>query len=313
MENVKFVKEHVLWLEVFNVENPDLKEPVYVPPGYTKEDRRGLAEILHRFDYDPINDKGWHFYCYSTIRIAQFSAISIRTHFSTNHPTFSWDRFFLPDSLVPVIKLSTEKAMLRFVRLCEKNGNSLPSNCHKIYTPENEMYAWLTANDFVNFYHSIKSIKESSKELYKICFDLPIFKSKNLKKLFPLVFSVLDDVLFNNRSFNRSHNRDLFFKIILEMEYYTLKFKSIDPQYPTYRFNYYDIIDLTLCLDCVIHLLENNKLDYFANVFKQLDISDEELIEYISSAKILKEKCLGKRNLKSINWDDTIRLIRDFN
>jgi hypothetical protein len=313
MENVKFVKEHVLWLDVFNIENPDLKEPVFLLPKDTKKDRSGYAEISYNFDYDPINDKGWHFYCYTTIRITQVATISIRTHFSTNHPTFSWDRFFSPDSLVPVITRSTEKAMLRFVRHCEKNGISLPPNCHKINTPENEIFTWFTANDFINFYQSIKSIKESAKEFYKICFDLPVLKAKDSRKLFPLVFSVLDDVLFNNRSFNRFHNRNSFFESMLEMDYYSLKFKSIDPQYPTYRLNYNDIINLRICLDCVIHMLENNKLDYFANIFKHLAISDEELIEYISFAKLLHEKCGGDSNLKSEIWDDKIRLIRDFN
>jgi len=313
MENVKFVKEHVLWFDVFNVENPDLKEPEFLLPEDKKKDRSGYAEISYKFDYNPVNDKGWHFYCYTTIRITQVAAISIRTHFSTNRPTFSWDQFFLPDSLVPVITLSTEKALLLFARYCKKHGISLPPDCHKINTPENEIFTRFTANDFINFYHSIKPIKEGSKELYKICLDLQVPKSKNARKLFPLVFSVLDDVLFNNRSFNRSYNRNSFFENILEMHYYSLKFKSINPQYPTYRFNYIDIMNLSICLDCVIHLLENNKLDYFSNIFKHLAISDEELIVYISIAKKLQEKCGGNKNLKSKNWDDRIRLIRDFN
>lgn len=313
MENVKFVEEHELWSDIFNFENPDLKEPVNLPSGFDEKDRSNLAEISHNFDFVPIHDMGWHFYCYTTVRLSRVAAISLRTHFSSTHPTFSWDRFFLHDSLVPVIQLSTENALLRFARLCKKNGINLPSDCIPKRSPQNEMYTLLIADDFVHFYSSMKPDMERMKDLYQIGFDFPNLKIVNSENLLPLVFSVLDDVLFNNRSFNRFHNRENFFSIIAEMDYYSLKFKSIDPPYPTYRFNCKDVLNLIRCLDCAIHQLEGDKFGYFVNLLKQFDISNEELIKYIFCAKFLKEKCTGDMELKSINWDDTIRLIRDFN
>ncbi len=278
---------NTLWSEIYTTDNPDLENDMAKSDEFIGD---GLDMVLvNNFDYEELPDNRYEFYSDLTMRLPDVASITIRSQFQIVAEDFDWDQFFDKNILNPIIEAALNATTDSFKDFCQENNLTIPGTMsEKEYTVGKEMVEQL-CKDLVNQYFNHRKFYDidNGERIKKIALICPMGTTMNIS--LNITFLVMDEILFNNKNFNRNHNRDIFFKYVPEMKYNSLRMKCIQIGKHDVTLTEADEYFFLKCITCVVQILIGDKYDYLIPILEERNVTREVQDIFFKSASKLIE------------------------
>jgi hypothetical protein len=308
--DVVLFEKNILWYEIYSTENPDTEIDLETMEDMDSENP--MMKLGCLFDYAILEDNSREFYTDILVKLPHTAAIMMRSHYSIKAEGFEWEYLFYPDKLKPIVSDALMNSMIEFRAFCADKGVKLPSEM-LAKEPEltDEMVNGVCYN-FVEDYNSYRKIYDAANAGAQKEIELNCPRSNGAIVTLNLTFLVMEQILFNNRRFNREYNREEFFKKVPEMKFYTLRMKCIRIGQHPVALTVEDVHYFLICMDCALQMILGDKADYLTPVLKERGVTDEVLQMWFKNASQLLNACRKsveesiQRNEK-FDWSDIIR------
>jgi hypothetical protein len=264
---------NILWSEIYTTNNPDLENDLLKSDEVIGD---GLDMVLvHNFDYEALPDNRWEFYSDMTMRLPDVASITIRSQFQILAEDFDWDLFFNEEILNPLIEAALNATTDSFKYFCQENNLILPGDMSKEGYKVGEEMVKRLCKDLVTQYFNHRKFYDIDNEINinKIALICPMGTTMNIS--LNLTFLVMDEILFNNKNFNRKQNRDVFFEYVPEMKYNSLRMKCIQIGKHDVTLTGADEFFFMKCITCAVQMLVGDKSDFLIPVLEERNVTRE--------------------------------------
>lgn len=308
---IELFEKNTLWFEKYSPENMDTEIDLEMIED-EGPDAVPMMKVGNLFDYATVSDGHWEFYSDISVKLPHLAAVMIRSQYKIYSEDFRWDDFFSVENVKPVLTNAINNALYEFRHICIKNSVALTSEMmaedpvvpdeaiHKVC--EHVVYEYVTHRKIFDTANS-----EALREIELRCPSTwPVDITLNL------TFLVMEQILFNHRGFNRHHNREVFFSIVPEMKFYSLRMKSIQIGQHNVDFTVMDVHYFLICMDCALQMVLGDKADLLLPVLEERGATDEVQKMWFKSATDLVNACREsvedsiERNEK-FDWSKMIR------
>lgn len=288
---VELFEEDILWFEQYSAENVDT-EFDFEPENDDEQDGAApMMRIGSLFDYVTLPDNKWEFYSDISVKLPQVAAVMVRSQYSVYSEDFEWDHLFSLENLRPIISNALMNALVEFRLLCIQNEVDLsPEMREKDPEVTSEMIEGVCGN-IVDEYLSHRKRYDIANEaaLKEIELRCPSSNATNIT--LNLTFLVMEQILFNNTRFNRRHNREIFFPVVPEMKFYSLRMKCIQIGKHEVAMTAEDVHYFLICMDCALQTVLGDKGDRVIPVLEERGANDAVQQIWFKSATDLVNVC----------------------
>jgi hypothetical protein len=301
---------NILWYEIYTTDNPNFENDSAIS-GEIVDDGLDMV-LINNFDYATLPDNRREFYSDMTMRLPKVASVTIRSQFKIVAEDFDWDLFFDVDILNQIIAVALESTTTAFKDICKENAVVLPPEMTKEEYKADEKMTKQLCKDLVSQYFNNRKLYDiaNEKQLKNIGLTCPMGNTMNIS--LNITFLVMDEILFNNKNFNRRHNRDAFFKYVPEMKYNSLRMKCIQIGQHDVQLTEMDVHFFLKCIDCAVHMLVGDKCDFLIPVLEQRNVTREvQGIFFKSAGKLfaIYNDMPAEKDYKEekIEWDKLIK------
>lgn len=234
----------LLWFEKY--------DPLY-PEGFHPDTDPKKIKLCHTInhDYEMLPGNKPRIYFDMGLRVYTLAAISVRTQIESECNEYDWNFYFQKAVIEPVIRIALRNCTEEFRKQC--NARNIRINTSLKPEPElvrdminavNQNYLELRVNDDI----FNKKIIESPGL---------ILQPDRIKTIIPIeiTFMILQDVLYNNKKFNRKKNLENLIKAVPEPMYHTVRMKAMKIVSEEVNLSMYYTSYFLICLDCALQLM----------------------------------------------------------
>jgi hypothetical protein len=288
---IELFEKNVLWFEKYSPENLDTEIDFELEMDNEQDDVATLMKIGSLFDYATLPDNKWEFYSDVSVKLPHMAAVMIRSQYSVYSEAFEWDHLFVSENLRPIIGNALENALLEFRHICIQNNVDLsPEMKEKDPEVTEEMIDGVCEN-IVNEYMAHRKRYDMANEGAMKEIELICPTSSPADLTLNLTFLVMEEILFNNRHFNRRHNRENFFPVVPEMKFYSLRMKCIQIGKHDVKMTIEDVHYFLICMDCALQTILGDKGERLIRVLESRGVTDAVQKIWFKSATDLVNAC----------------------
>lgn len=305
-------KVDLLWFEKYSTENPDLEELGRAPEDEPDDPENPMFVLNCEYDFD-MNEKGEReFYMDTLVKLPLFAIMKIRVRYKIEATgDLEWEDLFTTERLKVLVENSMQNGFYHFRDQCAKNGIILPQAILE-NTPDLPSFQIdLVIENLIEDYFQYRQpfLKANAEYLRIPAVTLPPIT--NWQITLNLTLLVMDEVLFNNRHFNRINNRQNFFDIVPEHYFYSLRNKCVELKNKEVTLNQVEIHYFLIAQDCALQMAMGEKGDVLNEVMVSHGfVESVQKIWYIGASKLI-ELCRGsvKESIASGEKFDWSRMI----
>jgi len=298
-----------LWHHIFTPESPDFEEDVSEEEEEAIGGEGSIMELVHNFDYATLPDNKCEFYSDVTIRFPMVAAVCMRSQFRVEAQAFDWDIFFTKENIRDVLSTAIVNTLKGLRDICQQNGVALPPEINTPSPMVTEEMLLPIIEDTVRIYFEMRKPNYLSNYPMQETIQLKCAPTRDSILVFNIVFFVLDEVLFKNRSFRWKHNQDVFFKQVPEMKYTSLKMKCQKIMHEEVQLTQMDVTFFIRCLQCTVQLLLGDKGDSFFPALEEKNVNSELQKVFFKNADQLINMFPHNPEIDEpqVDWDKEIR------
>lgn len=250
-----------LWYEVYTSANPDFRSS---DERIKEEETPGEGEVVaiaNNYDYAELPGNKWQVYYYITIYLPNVISYSTVITYEFEMEGFEWEDFFDAKVVRSSLVLAIQTA-LRYLQARAKM-DELSINNEIIlegYMPADSLIDRMCQDMEDNYFNVLRPFDlENYRELRRI--ELSRKYGQGSYTILKLTFAVLAEILFDNESFNRKHNRKMFFKHVPEMKFYSLWLKCNEMASRDIELNGVETSYFLTCVECAPQVVLGEKGD----------------------------------------------------
>jgi len=282
--NIELFEKNTLWFEKYSQENLDTEIDIEINESGENVDPGPQFKICCLFDYATLPDKRWEFYCDVFVKLPHVAVVMIRSQYKVFSDNFEWDSLFVVENMKLILTNSIYNALFEFKDICVANSIALtPEIIEKKPEVPNEMID-LVCENVVDEYFTHRKPNDIVNNLALKEIELRCPMSEQVNITLNLTFLVMEQVLFNNLRFKRRENQDVFFKIVPEVKFYTLRMKCIQIGQHEVELTVMDLHFLLICMDCAIQMVLGDKGDLLIPVLEERGVTNEIQTAWFKSA-----------------------------
>jgi len=272
---IELFEKNTLWFEKFTPENLDTEIDIEINEDGENVDVDTQFKLGCLFDYATFPDNKWEFYCDVFVKLPHVAAVMIRSQYKVYSADFEWDNLFIVENIKPVLTDSITNALIDFKDICIENSVALTTEIIQTNPELPDEMIDLVCKNSVDEYLTHRKPNDivNSQALKEIELRCPM--SLHINITLNLTFLVMEQILFNNNGFNRRQNQEVFFKIVPEVKFYTLRMKCIQIGQHQVDLTVMDVHFFLICLDCAIQIVLGDKGDSLIPVLEQRGVTDE--------------------------------------
>lgn len=305
--NAENIAINYLWFEAFNDKNIDLEYSIADEESVSGEG--ALLQMWSTFDHEMLTNGDRRLYLDVGVRLPNVASIMVRSQFALfcDSGQVSLDQLFTVENIKPLLEFAVENAMIGFRDICLERKIEFPQELHNP-SAANRSIIDLFCSELVNFYFSRRKPLDEKNTIAQYDIALRCPQVDTIGLTLNLTFLVLDDILFYNHAFNRQHNKKMFFELVPEMLYYTVKLRCLEISKHPIEISQIHLQLLLECVNCAMQVLLGDKGDCFAELLDKQRISEDVLKVYFKSATNLFEVCESNGfTQKRADWTVRIR------
>lgn len=308
---VELFEEDILWFEQYSEENLDTETDFYMNKDDEPDDVAPMMRIGNLFDYATLPDNKWEFYCDISVKLPHMAAVLVRSQYSIYAEDFEWDHLFVVENLRVIISNAIMNGLVQFRQMCIKSEVDLsPEMKEKDPEVTDEMIEGVCGHIIDEYWTNRKPYDTTNAgALTEVELNCPSASSANLT--LNLTFLVMEQILFNNRRFNRLHNREVFFEVVPEMKFYSLRMKCIQIGKHDVALTVEDVHYFLICMDCALQMVLGDKGDRLIPVLEEHGVTDAAQQMWFKSASELLNICRASveesiQHKEKFDWSNLI-------
>ena len=306
---MKLIDASELWYEVYTSANPDFRSSAE----QIKEDETPgegqVVAIINNFDYADLPDNKWQMYYYITLHIPDVVSYTTTIKYEFEMEDFEWGDFFDAKLVRSSLVLAIQSAIQHLQARVKLDALTMPTNTELMqegYMPDDSLidkmcqdmednYFYVRRPDDVENYLAMRKIHLAHKHSQQSYISLK------------LTFAVLAEILFDNELFNRKHNREVFFKHVPEMKFYSLWLKCNDMAGRDVALNGVETSLFLICVECALQVVLSEKGDRMIPGLNERKFTKEiRDIWFKTSEKLLNAFPKEADDPEDIEWDTLI-------
>jgi hypothetical protein len=232
-----------LWFEKYDPFDPEVINSNIEP------DQLQLT-FSSNFDYEMLPKKKPRVYIDIGLKALPLASIYFRVRFEGESCDLYWSNYFQPEVIEPCVKAAVDECVRAFKEQCIANEINLTAEIKPgPITVQN------ITNAICDAYHNHR--RGMDKDNRKVINSPGLEVTPGRKTQIPLkiTFMILDDVLFNNRNFNRRENLENFTEVVPVPLYHTVKMKCMEIDKGEIKLSLYHTAFFLVCLDCALQLM----------------------------------------------------------
>ena len=293
MNTIKVVlfEKNTLWFEKYSSQNLDTEIDFEMNEDVDSNGDVPLMKVSSLFDYAILPDDKWEFYSDISVKLPHLAAVMIRSQYSVHSEDFEWDHLFIVENVKPIITNSINNALLEFRNICIENLVNLTPEMKEKDPEVTEEMIEMVCNNMVEQYFTIRKPNDIENGEAFTEIELKCPKAGFTDVTLNLTFLIMEQILFNNIGFNRRHNREVFFRIVPEMKFYSLRMKCIQIGEHDVDLTIMDVHLFLICMDCALQMILGDKADSLIPVLEQRGVTNETQMLWFKSATDLVNAC----------------------
>jgi len=308
---LNLVRETILWYDIFSPENPD---PELGMEELVEDKQAGTGPavgLFSNFDYATLPNNEWQFYYYITIHLPNLVSVTSAFEYKFIADNFNWDQFFTLETIRPSFVKAVENCVTLFLEFCEDHGLARGTGLTQEGCLPDAGLIDQISSDVVDTYFRFYKINDMAN--YPAQVQIQLYRKRNQETYISLTltFEVLLDILFFNNGFNRKHNREVFFKEVPELKFYTLWLKCSAMADRDVELTEMDTHFFLIGVACAVQIMLGEKGDLFIPSLEEKGFTEEaRKIWFKTSAallKIFREGDYGSVPGEEIDWTKLIR------
>ncbi|HJV77645.1 MAG TPA: hypothetical protein VJ602_04620 [Paludibacter sp.] len=288
---VKLFEKDTLWFEKYSPDNLDTEIDHELNEDDAPEDVALMMKVGSLFDYATLPDNQWEFYSDISVKLPHLAAVMIRSQYKLYSEDFEWDRLFVVENIKPIVSNAIMNALIEFRRICIENSVALTPEMQKKDPEIPDQMIDMVCENMVNQYFTCNKPFDIANGLAVTEVELQCPSSHSVNVTLNLTFLVMEEILFNNRGFNRRHNREVFFEIVPEMKFYSLRMKCVQIGKHAVDLTPVDVHFFLICMDCALQMILGDKADLLTPVLEERGATDEVQKVWFKSASDLLNVC----------------------
>lgn len=287
---IELFEKDTLWFEKYSPENLDTEIDHEMDDADTPDDAP-MLKVGSLFDYATLPDKRWEFYSDISVKLPHLAAVMIRSQYKLYSENFEWDHLFIVENVKVIVSDAITNALIEFKRICIENSVALsPEMIEKDPEVPDQMIDMVCENIVQQYFENNKPFDMANGvALTQVEIKCP--SSQSVSITLNLTFLVMEQILFNNLGFNRRHNREVFFEVVPEMKFYSLRMKCIQIDKHEVEFTPVDLHYFLICMDCALQMILGDKADLLIPVLEERGATDEVQKIWFKSASDLLNVC----------------------
>lgn len=258
---MKLIDAAELWYEVYNAAYPDFRSS----GEQIKEDETpGEGEVIaiaNNYDYAELPGNKWQVYYYITIYLPDVISYTTVIKYEFEMEDFEWEDFFDAKAVRSSLVLAIQTALRHFQARVKMDELSINNEIiQEGYMPADSLIDKM-CQDMEDHYFNV--LRPFDLENYTALRRTELSRKygQGSYTILKLTFAVLAEILFDNESFNRKHNRKIFFKHVPEMKFYTLWLKCNDMEKRDIALNGVETSYFLTCVECALQVVLGEKGD----------------------------------------------------
>lgn len=287
---IELFEKDTLWFEKYSSENLDTEIDHEMDEEDTP-DNAPMLKVGSLFDYATLPDKHWEFYSDISVKLPHLAAVMIRSQYKLRCENFEWDHLFVVENVKPIVSNAIMNALIEFKRICLENSVALTPEMIKKEPEVPDHMIDLVCENMVHQYLNNNKPFDIANGLALTEVELRCPSSQSVSITLNLTFLVMEQILFNNRGFNRKHNREVFFAVVPEMKFYSLRMKCIQIGKHDVEMTPIDVHFFLICMDCALQMILGDKADLLIPVLEERGATDEVQKVWFKSASDLLAVC----------------------
>jgi len=264
-----------LWHDIYSPQNPDLNGT----PGEDIEaetpGKGPIIQLAHNYDYETLPDNNFHFYSDITLRLPNIVSVTIRSQYKIISEEFEWDNLFSVEIINAILSNAIDNTIRNLTSFCKQNLPELSIDITKEQTSITDETINVISKDVVDTYFNYRKMDDINNAPMLRTIGLVCPDTNEMKNTLNLTFHILDQILFNNLSFQRLKNQDVFFDIVPMVKYHSLRLKCLQIQQQEVELSQVDVHFFLRCVDCAVQMLLGDKAEYLIRELAQHGVNDE--------------------------------------
>ena len=296
-----------LWYEVYTAAYPDFRSSgEQLQQDETPGEGRVVAMANH-FDYAELPNHKWQVYYYITLYLPDVISQTTAIKYEFELEGFEWEDFFDAAIVRSSLVLAIQKAFDHFRARAKMEG--LPFNADFMqagYMPEDSLIDKM-CQDMEDHYYKV--LRPFDLENYMAMREIQLTRKYGQQSytILKLTFAVLAQILFYNESFNRKHNRKVFFEHVPEMKFYTLWLKCDEMAKGDIAMNGMETSYFLTCVECALQVMVGEKGDRLIPLLNERKFTKEiRDVWFKTSEKLLDAFPKEADDPEDIEWDALI-------
>ena len=287
---VELIEKNTLWFEKYSPENLDTEIDFEMMEEESLE-AVPIMKVGNLFDYATLPEHQWEFYSDISVKLPHLAAVMIRSQYKIYSEDFEWDHFFVVENVKPILTNAINNALFEFRHICLQNSVALTPEMSREDPIVPDETIEKVCENMVDQYLTLRKPFDmaNSEALTEIELKCPSLGPAEVT--LNLTFLVMEQILFNNRRFNRIHNREVFFGIVPEMKFYSLRMKSVQIGEHNVDLTVMDVHYFLICMDCALQMVLGDKADLLIPILEERGATDEVQKMWFKSATDLIHAC----------------------
>lgn len=262
------------------------------------------------YDYEVLLDETKRIYLDIGIK-TNVLAMEYRTGFEFDGDELPWTNIFTPNFIHPLVDIAIKNSRQAYYDSCEEHDISYPHNIEL-----NEEFTESFTSSIIDQYVNHRRLNDEKNERAINTSGLEIEIGTDMDLLFECTFTIIDEILFTNPAFDRTHNIDVFTDHVYTQRYNTIKHCCLQPETDVIELNLFDTIMFLDSLACALQMLVGDKSDLLEAILESKGIDKEQTKSYIKiGTELFAQFCETLENSQARvmnieNQPDWNRLIR---
>jgi hypothetical protein len=309
---VVLFEKNILWFEKYSDENLDTEIDFEMESNDGSEDGSPMLRVGSLYDYATLPNNRREFYTDISVKLPHMASVMIRMQFNVIAEVFDWDYLFTFENIKPILTMSIDSALKEFRYICIKHDVDLTAGMKNAdpKVPE-ELIDQLCENTVEEYLNHRKPYDTANALAMKeIEINCPPTDPVNIT--LNLTFLVMEQILFNHHGFNRRHNREVFFNIVPEMKFNSLRMKCIQIRKQQVDLTVVDLHYFLICMDCAIQTALGDKGQLLIQVMEERGANTDVQNLWYKNASDLIKACRGSVEMsikrgEKFDWSKMIR------
>lgn len=268
MTNVDVIKENLSLIHFETLHESDFVTADLDPSS---------AAYSVNFDYQTLPEASYRLLFDLGLEMAFAAKLQLRVGFLIKLPNYGIDTIFRRDIVEPLLAQATVDLEKYFREKCADHSITLPPNLSKVVE-----LVQPTAKNIVDTYFSFRKQNDMVNQRVH---DAPGFGfscSSHTYNMMIVVFNIIDQIVYTNKAFKRSHNLDQLTNFVPESSFNTLKFACLEVGDRDVVLSLYQSILLLQCLNCALQLLLGKYEDRLTHSLEEIGVDDKLRSEFFA-------------------------------